>query len=150
MSGSWSPVVFMLSRGCELMLVRSTLSISNTMLVTTAWSNSAGRAIWKKWGDEKRPPKPLSCLFWGISVDCHLCNLFCSSVNIPVPGVRTTSVSSGRKQSGALWGVSWPQGILGGSPGRRLASAPSVWQSCGYLPTDWRTTFIQISSQLMN
>lgn len=39
------------------------------------------------------------------------------------------------------WGASWLQGILGGSPGRRRASAPSAWQSCGCLPADCRATF---------
>lgn len=76
----------------------------------------------------------------------NLYKLFCSSVHVvPVPGVRTTSVSSGMKQSGVLWAVSWLQGILGGSPGRKRASAPSVWQSCGYLPADWWATIIKVS-----
>lgn len=34
------------------MLLRSTLSMSDTMLVTTAWSNSAGRAIWRQTNTE--------------------------------------------------------------------------------------------------
>lgn len=55
---------------------------------------------------------------------------------LPVPGVRKRSASSGMTQSDARWAASWPQGILGGSPATRPASAPSVWQSCGYLTRD--------------
>lgn len=48
MSGSGSPPVVTASRGWELMLLRSTLSMSDTMPVTTVWSNRAGRAIWRQ------------------------------------------------------------------------------------------------------
>lgn len=51
---------------------------------------------------EKRPQKSLSRLFCDAKVEYNLCNLFCCSVNIPVPDVGTMSVSSGRKQSGVL------------------------------------------------
>lgn len=75
MSESGSPLVLMLSRGCKLMLLRSTLSMSATMLVTTAWSNSAGRAIWKdmKTFSTSRQSAPQSLLLLWKCRTCARC-----------------------------------------------------------------------------